>query len=93
MFPGIDYLDDIEVNGLRVEHVNYGINLLLNRLYINMLKIEPTHHRQSIGLGVLWHLWLKHQAPIVPLYKYTVILQVLGSRANVFCSRRRLNRG
>lgn len=70
VFPGTDYLDDIEVNGHRVGHVDYGINPLLDRVYINMLDIDLAHQRQGIGLGVLWNLWLKHQVPIVPLHQY-----------------------
>ena len=71
MFPGTDYLDDIEVGGQRVGHVDYGINPLGDRLYINMLEIEPEQRRQGFGLGVLWNLWRTHQLPIVPLDQYT----------------------
>ncbi|WP_411381775.1 GNAT family N-acetyltransferase [Pseudomonas sp. MPB26] len=53
MFPGTDYLDDIEVGGQRVGHVDYGINPLDYRLYINMLEIDPAQQRQGIGLAVL----------------------------------------
>lgn len=70
VFPGTDYLDDIEVDGQRVGHVDYGINPLGDRLYINMLEIVPAQQRQGIGLGVLWHLWLAHRVPIVPLHQY-----------------------
>jgi hypothetical protein len=34
VFPGTDYLDDIEVGGQRVGHVDYGINPLGDRLYV-----------------------------------------------------------
>lgn len=71
VFPGTDYLDDIEVGGHRVGHVDYGINPLGDRLYINMLEIAPAQQGQGIGLGVLWRLWCAHQVPIVPLYQYT----------------------
>ena len=71
VFPGTDYLDDIDVGGHRVGHVDYGINPLGDRLYINMLEIVPAHQGQGIGLGVLWQLWRAHQVPIVPLYQYT----------------------
>jgi len=37
VFPGSDYLDDIQVDGHRVGLVDYGINPLGDRLYINML--------------------------------------------------------
>ncbi|AZF03602.1 MULTISPECIES: GNAT family N-acetyltransferase [unclassified Pseudomonas] len=71
VFPGTDYLDVIEVNGQRVGHVDYGINPLGDRLYINMLEIQPEHQRQGIGLAVLWRLWCTHQVPVIPLYHYT----------------------
>lgn len=71
VFPGTDYQDDIELDGQRVGHVDYGINPLGDRLYINMLDIERAHQRQGIGLSVLWQLWCTHQVPIVPLYQYT----------------------
>lgn len=71
VFPGIDYLDDIQVDGHRVGHVDYGINPLGDRLYINMLEIEPAQQRKGIGLVVLWQLWCTHQVPVVPLYQYT----------------------
>ena len=70
VFPGIDYLDDIEVDGYRVGHVDYGINPLLDRVYINHMEIDPSHQLKGIGLGVLWHLWFTHQVPIVPLHQY-----------------------
>lgn len=70
VFPGINYLDDIEVGGQRVGYVHYGINPLLDRVYINMIKIEPSYQRQGIGLGVLWQLWFTHQVPIVPISQY-----------------------
>lgn len=71
VFPGTDYLDDIEVGGQRVGHVDYGINPLGDRLYINMLEIEPALRGQGISLAVLWHLWRTHQIPIVPLDQRT----------------------
>ncbi len=71
VFPGTDYLDDIEVLGQRVGNVDYGINPLGDRLYINMLEIIPTQRRQGIGLAVLWQLWRTHQVPIVPLDQRT----------------------
>ena len=39
VFPGTDYLDDIEVDGQRIGHVDYGINPLGDRLYINMIEV------------------------------------------------------
>lgn len=41
VFPGTDYLDDIEVDGQCVGHVDYCINPDGDRLYINMLEINP----------------------------------------------------
>ncbi|WP_411566195.1 N-acetyltransferase [Pseudomonas orientalis] len=71
VFPGTDYLDDIEIGGHRVGHVDYGINPLGDRLYINMLEIERAQRGQGIGLAVLWQLWRTHQVPIVPLDQRT----------------------
>lgn len=70
VFPGTDYLDDIEVDGQRVGHVDYGINPLQDRVYINMIDITPARQGQGIGLGVLWQLLCTHQVPIVPLHQY-----------------------
>ncbi|KPX92082.1 hypothetical protein [Pseudomonas meliae] len=70
VFPGTDYLDDIQIAGQRVGYVSYGINPLNDRVYINKIEIELEHQRQGIGLGVLWRLQLTHQVPIVPLYQY-----------------------
>ncbi|VVP44663.1 N-acetyltransferase [Pseudomonas fluorescens] len=70
VFPGTTYFDDIEVGGQRVGDVIYSLNPLLDRVYIHRIDIDPTHQKQGIGLGVLWHLWLKHQVPIVPISQY-----------------------
>jgi hypothetical protein len=70
VFPGTDFVDRIQVDGQRVGYVDYGINPLGDRLYINMLDIEPNHQQQGIGSAVLWQLWLMHQVPIVPLHQY-----------------------
>ncbi|MCI4604599.1 hypothetical protein [Pseudomonas fluorescens] len=40
VFPGTDYLDNIEVGGHPVGHVDYGLSPLGDRVYINMLEIE-----------------------------------------------------
>ena len=71
VFPGIDYVDDIEVGGHPVGHVDYGLSPLCDRLYINMIEIERAQRGQGIGLGVLWQLWRTHQVPIVPLDQWT----------------------
>ncbi|WP_411566214.1 N-acetyltransferase [Pseudomonas orientalis] len=70
VFPGIDYLDDIQIGRNHVGYVNYCINPLGDRLYINMIEIIPALQGNGIGLGALWHLWCKHRLPIVPLYQY-----------------------
>ncbi|WP_324729633.1 GNAT family N-acetyltransferase [Pseudomonas chlororaphis] len=70
VFPGTDTLASIEVAGQRVGYVDYGINPLGDRVYINMIEVQPGHQRRGIGLAVLWQLWLTHQVPIVPLYQY-----------------------
>lgn len=70
VFPGTDYLDSIEVDGHRVGQVDYGINPLGDRLYINMIEIDRGQQGQGTGLGVLWHLWCTHQMPMVPLHQY-----------------------
>lgn len=70
VFPGTDYLDNIEVGGHPVGHVDYGLSPLGDRVYINMLEIDPVRQGQGIGLGVLWQLWRAHQVPIVPLHQY-----------------------
>lgn len=71
VFPGTDYLDNIEVGSHPVGHVDYGINPLGDRLYINMLEIEPAHRGLGLGLSALWQLWCTHQIPIVPLDQRT----------------------
>lgn len=70
-FPGTDYLDNIEVGGHPVGHVDYGLSPLGDRVYINMLEIERAQRGQGIGLAVLWQLWRTHQVPIVPLDQRT----------------------
>lgn len=70
VFPGIDFVDRIEVADQPVGYVDYGINPLGDRLYIDMLDIEPKYQQQGIGMAVLWRLWLTHQIPIVPLHQY-----------------------
>lgn len=70
VFPGSDYLDDIEIDNQLVGEVDYGINPLGDRLYINMIEIHPEYRRKGIALGVLWNLWLKHQVHIVPISQY-----------------------
>lgn len=70
VFPGVDYADRIEVEGQPVGCVEYGINPLADRLYINSIEIHPDSRRQGVGLGVLWSLWREHQVPIIPLHEF-----------------------
>lgn len=70
IFPGCDYVDIIKVGELNVGRVEYGINPLVDRLYINMIEIHPDFRRQGLGLGVLWLLWSIHRIPIIPLHEY-----------------------
>lgn len=67
VFPGTDFAAGIEVNGEWVGEVDFGINPLGDRLYINEIEIEPEYQRRGIALSVLWLLFQKHQVPIVPL--------------------------
>ncbi|AVX26947.1 N-acetyltransferase [Pseudomonas syringae pv. atrofaciens] len=71
VFPGTDFVDHIQVDGQRVGQIDYSINPLRDRLYINMIELRPGSQRQGIGSAVLWHLWQLHGLPIVPLYEYT----------------------
>lgn len=69
VFPGTDYLDDIQIGEHYAGYVNYCINPLGDCLYINMIEIIPSLQGKGLGLGALWHLWCKHRLPIVPLYQ------------------------
>ncbi|OZO01365.1 GNAT family N-acetyltransferase [Pseudomonas sp. IB20] len=69
VFPGSDFAANIEVNGVAVGEVDYGINPLGDRLYINEIEVEPEHRRRGIALSVLWLLFQHHQLPIVPLHQ------------------------
>lgn len=82
VFPGTDTRAGIWIDGQRVGYVSYGVNPLGDRLYLNMIDIDPAHQRQGIGLGVLWHLWLTHLVPIVPLSQY-------GNSGRFWCLARR----
>jgi hypothetical protein len=70
VFPGTDTLATIQVDDQPVGHVDFGINPLHDRVYINMIDIQRPYQRQGIGMSVLWQLWLMHQVPIVPLHEY-----------------------
>lgn len=70
VFPGIDYLDDIEVDGRPVGYVDYGINPLGDRVYIHMLEVDLGTRGKGVGMAVLWSLWNTYQVPIVPLFQY-----------------------
>jgi len=70
VFPGQNGAATIQRDGLRVGYVDFSINPLRDRLYIDMIKIESEHQRRGIGLAVLWRLWQEHQLPIVPIQQY-----------------------
>ncbi|RXU19321.1 GNAT family N-acetyltransferase [Pseudomonas syringae] len=72
VYPGTDFIDHIEVDGQRVGQVDYSINPLRDRLYINMIEVWPDRRRERIGTAVLWHLWQVHRSPIVPLDQYAM---------------------
>lgn len=69
-FPGTGSFIVAERDGVRIGHVDYSLNVLKDRVYINKIEIAPQHHRQGNGLALLWHLWQTHQVPIIPLYEY-----------------------
>ncbi len=69
VFPGSDFAAGIEHHGQWVGWVDYGLNPLGDRLYINEIEIEPEHRRQGIALGVLWRLFQQHPVPIVPIHQ------------------------
>lgn len=69
VFPGTDFMATIELDGQRVGYVDYGINPLGDRLYINEIEIQSAHRRRGIALSVLWRLFQTHQVPIVPLHQ------------------------
>lgn len=67
-FPGTQTYLVAERDGQRLGHVDYSVNALRDRVYIN--KIEVVHLKQGVGLALLWHLWQIHRLPIVPLHEY-----------------------
>jgi len=69
VYPGIDTIARIEVDGQRVGDVDYGINPLGDRLYINMIEIRGGFRFRGYALATLWRLWKLHQVPIVPLHQ------------------------
>ncbi|MEE4178954.1 GNAT family N-acetyltransferase [Pseudomonas viridiflava] len=70
VYPGIDFIDQIQVDGQRVGHIDYSINPLGDRLYINMIEVSPDRQRERIGTAVLWHLWRTYRMAIVPIEQY-----------------------
>jgi len=84
VFPGIDTVAGIEVDGLHVGYVDYGINPLGDRVYINRIDIEDQHQRRGVGLSVMWLLWGMHQVPLVPIH------EVWRSKGFWFKARQRL---
>jgi len=69
-FPGQHTRLGLLLEGDPIGHVDYLINALGDRVYINKIEVDATHQRQGMGLALLWHLWQVHQVPIVPLFEY-----------------------
>lgn len=69
VYPGIDTIARIEFSGHQVGEVDYGINPLGDRVYINMLEIRPGSRFRGYALATLWRLRQLHQVPIVPLHQ------------------------
>lgn len=69
VYPGMDYVAILEVEGTRVGQIDYCINPLRDRLYIDQIKIDADYRRRGFALSALWQLWQKHHLPIVPLYQ------------------------
>jgi hypothetical protein len=70
VYPGTDTFATVLVSGQAVGDVDFGINPLRDRVYINKIDIKRPYQRQGIGMAVLWHLWLMHNVPIVPIHEY-----------------------
>lgn len=93
VFPGTDYLVDIEVQGRRVGHVDYGVNPLGDRLYINMLEINPTHQRQGLGPGCAVEPVAHIPGANCAALSIHLIRLVLVSGAPTFCSGQSRDKG
>lgn len=70
VFPGTDFIDDIEVDGIHVGQVDYSINPIRDRLYTNMIEVSGDRQRQGIGSATLWNLWQMQWIPFVPIEQY-----------------------
>lgn len=51
-------------------HLDYSVNALRDRVYINEIEIVPAHQGQGVGLALPWHLLQIYPLLIVPLYEY-----------------------
>lgn len=71
VYPGMEYLARLDVDGQRVGHIDYSLNPLRDRVYINMIEVAGDHRRRGVALGALWQLWQAHQVPIVPVHEYS----------------------
>lgn len=60
----------VELDGNQVGHIDYLVNALPDRLYINKMEITAASQGKGIGIALLWHLWQIYQLPIVPLFAY-----------------------
>lgn len=70
VFPGQCGHGQILKAGRPVGNVEFSLNPLGDRLYIDMLEIDPEHRRTGLGLATLWHLWQQYQVPIVPIHQW-----------------------
>ncbi|QLG96779.1 N-acetyltransferase (plasmid) [Pseudomonas yamanorum] len=70
VYPGRSYVAGIQIDGQRIGYVNYSINPLNDRLYIDMIKVDVAHRHQGMALSALWSLWMTYQVPIVPVHQY-----------------------
>lgn len=66
-FPGQHASTQIWRADQQLGHVDFSLNPLGDRLYIDMIEVDADHRRSGLGLAVLWHLWRQHQVPIVPI--------------------------
>ncbi|MDU8573263.1 GNAT family N-acetyltransferase [Pseudomonas syringae] len=69
-FPGTERFLVAVRDGKQIGHLDYTVNPLDDRVYINKVEIAPEHQHQGVGQALVWHLWQSHQIPIIPIYEY-----------------------
>lgn len=69
-FPASKTVAKILAGGEVIGLVDYGINPLGDRLYINKIDVHPDRQRCGYALSTLWSLHLEHGLPIVPISIY-----------------------